>query len=178
MKIHSLILRSLRCAAVWAAALSALAAPFAAHAQIPLQVPQLTGRVVDLAPALTLSQRESLERNLADLEADSGVQVAVLVVKSTAPEPITAFSLRVARTWRLGRPGVGEGVLITLAVADRAVRMEVSNALVDIVPDESARQIVSGAMIPVLRAGKHAEGLAAGIAELALILRCRREGRC
>ena len=41
-----------------------------------------------------------------------GSQIAVLVVRSTAPEPIADFTNRVGAEWKIGRRGVGDGALV------------------------------------------------------------------
>jgi uncharacterized protein len=46
----------------------------------------MTARVTDEAGMLTPEQRRNLEGVLADYEARTGSQIAVLLVKSTAPK--------------------------------------------------------------------------------------------
>src|SRR5207245_1097161 len=66
-------------------------------------VPPLTAQVVDQTGTLTSEQRAELERKLREFELRKGAQIAVLMVRSTAPEPIEQYSLRVVEQWTLGR---------------------------------------------------------------------------
>jgi uncharacterized protein len=77
-------------------------------------VPALTGRVTDAAGMLTPQQRRARIR-AGRLRTRTGSQIAVLLVKSTAPEAIEQYSIRVADAWKLGRKGVDDGVLLVVA---------------------------------------------------------------
>src|SRR5207249_11859817 len=97
----------------------ALASPAAA-----LDVPPLTGRVVDNAHLLPADRTASLSAELAAHEARTGNQVAVLTLPSLEGEPLEEFSHRVATAWKLGRKGTDNGVLILVVPYDRNVRIE------------------------------------------------------
>jgi len=117
------------------------AALLPANAQQVLPVPALTARVVDQTGTLTDAQRSAIEARLADFETQHGSQIAVLLVPTTAPEDIAAYANRVASIWKLGRPGIGDGVVVVLAMRDRTVRLEVARALEGSITD--ARRIGS-----------------------------------
>ncbi|MFP5463099.1 MAG: acyl-CoA dehydrogenase family protein, partial [Gammaproteobacteria bacterium] len=57
---------------------------------------------------LDAATRARIESRLEAFEQRKGSQVAVLMVGSTAPEPIEDFSIRVAEAWKIGR-GLVEG---------------------------------------------------------------------
>ena len=82
-----------------------------AGAQNLVPVPPLKERVTDLAGMLNAEQRTTLENVLAEYETRTGNQIAILLVKSTEPEGIEQYSIRVADAWKLGRKGVDDGVL-------------------------------------------------------------------
>ncbi len=145
-----------------------LAAP--AFAQQP--VPPLTGRVVDQAGLLTEEQRASLASALESIEKRKGAQVAILTVRSTAPEPIETYALRVAETWKLGRGevdgrAVDDGLLVLVASDDRRMRLEVGYGLEGAVPDATAKRIIEERMAPAFRAGDYAGGLRDAVNALA-----------
>ncbi|MBC7453135.1 MAG: TPM domain-containing protein, partial [Massilia sp.] len=98
-----------------------------AHAQLA-PLPPLTGHATDQAGMLAPGQREKLEAVLTDYEAKTGSQIALLLVKSTAPEQIEQYSIRVADAWKHGRKGVDDGVLLLVAkdnpAALRRLRIE------------------------------------------------------
>ncbi|HXF47071.1 MAG TPA: TPM domain-containing protein, partial [Burkholderiaceae bacterium] len=76
-------------------------------------------RVTDTTGTLTAADRQALEEKLAAFEAAHGSQIAILMVASTQPEPIADFAQRVGEAWKIGRAGVGDGLLIVVAKDDR-----------------------------------------------------------
>ena len=156
------------------AALLLAALALAAWAQAELPVPALTARVIDQTGTLTDAQRAALEAKLADFEARSGPQIVLLLVPATAPEDIAAYAQRVADQWKIGRRGVGDGVLLVVAKNERKVRIEVAKALEGAIPDLAARQIIDQQIRPAFRADDYAGGLERAVD--ALIARINGEG--
>jgi len=147
------------------------AALLPANAQQILPVPELTARVVDQTGTLTDAQRSAIEVRLADFEKQHGSQIAVLLVKTTAPEDIAAYANRVASTWKLGRPGVGDGVVVVLAMQDRTVRIEVARALEGAITDAAAKRIIDEHMVPAFRAGDYNGGIVRAVNDLTGLIR-------
>jgi uncharacterized protein len=137
-------------------------------AQQPL--PRLTGRVVDLTSTLTSGERAALEQKLAALEQRKGSQVAILMVKSTQPEAIEPFSLRVAEAWQIGRGKTDDGIVVVVAKDDRRMRIEVGYGLEGAVPDALAKRIIAEQMAPHFRDGDYAGGLSAAVDALAKLI--------
>ena len=134
-------------------------------------VPALSGRVVDLTQTLTASESQALSAKLAALEGEKGSQIAVLLVPTTQPEGIEQYGIRVAETWKLGRKGVDDGILLLIAKQDRALRIEVGYGLEGVVPDAVAKRIIAEIMLPRLRDGDFAGGVNAGVDALINLVR-------
>ena len=124
-------------------------------------VPPLAARVTDLTGTLDAIQLKGIGDKLAALEQAKGSQVAFLMVATTLPEDIASYANRVANEWKIGRKGVGDGVLLIVAKDDRKVRIEVAKTLEGAIPDLAARQIIDEAITPNFRAGNYAAGLLA-----------------
>lgn len=138
----------------------------------PLQtVPPLTARVTDQTATLSAAQRQQLEDKLAAFEFSHGSQIVILLVASTQPEDIAAYANRVFNTWKPGRTGIGDGLLIVVATQDRKVRIEVGRALEGAVPDLAAKQVIDTALTPRFRAGDFAGGLDLAIDQLSALIR-------
>src|SRR5262245_5854578 len=152
--------------ALLAAALVLGALPLAAQQPVP----PLTGRVVDLTSTLTSSERAALDQKLAALEQRKGSQIAVLMVKSTQPEAIEQFSLRVAEAWKIGRAKTDDGIVVVVAKDDRNMRFEVGYGLEGAVPDALAKRIIAEQIRPHFRDGDYAGGLNAGVDALAKLI--------
>jgi uncharacterized protein len=155
--------RSRRWLALIVGAWLTLASSFGA-AQQP--VPPLMGRVVDTTATLSPDALASLDAKLAAFEQRKGSQIAVLLVRTTAPEAIEEYSLRVAEQWRIGRGGVDDGVVLVVALDDRRMRFEVGYGLEGAVPDALARRIIAETIAPRFYEGDYAGGLDAGLEAL------------
>ncbi len=147
--------------------LGLLAALGAAWAQ-PLQpVPALVTPVIDTTGTLLAAQKAALEAKLSALEAAKGSQVVLLMVPTTAPEDIASYANRIGNAWKIGRKGVGDGVLLVVAKDDRKVRIEVAKTLEGAIPDLAAKQIIDEALTPRFKQGDYAGGLDAAVDQLA-----------
>ncbi len=107
--------------------------------------PRITRPVTDLAHALTEGEAQTLTNRLIQHRSSTGVQVAVLIVRSTGGRSIEDFSLRVATTWRGGQVGADDGVLYTLALAQHEHRIEAGRGLAAVFPPERSREILDRA---------------------------------
>ena len=153
----------------WLALAAALVAATAAAPDL-VPVPPLTGRIVDLTGSLTPAQTRELDASLALLEQRKGAQIAVLMLPTTAPEPIETYSIRVAEAWRIGRGGVDDGIVVVVALQDRAMRIEVGYGLEGAVPDAVARRLIEEHFLPGFRQGDYFAGLRAGLGRLVAVV--------
>jgi len=128
-----------------------------------LDVPSLTGRVVDLAHVLPSNTVESLTARLKAHEETTSNQVTVLVLPSLEGEPLESYSHRVATTWKLGQKGADNGVLLLVAMKERKIRIEVGYGLEGALTDARSAQIIRGEIVPRFRAGDAPGGVAAGV---------------
>lgn len=132
-------------------------------------VPALQGRVNDYAGVLG-ANAASIEAKLAAQERASGNQVVVLTVSDLGGRDIESYANDVLHTWKLGRKGVDDGVLIVLAVKDRRARIEVGYGLEGTLTDLASSRILRDTMHPRFAAGDYAGGIDAGVdAVLALL---------
>lgn len=137
-----------------------LAAPAQAR-----EVPVLRARVTDEAGVLG-GRRAALEERLAAYERATGHQFAVLVLRSLQGEVLESYSVRVAEAWRLGDARRDDGLLMLVAVDDRAARIEVGYGLEGAVPDVIAGRVMREHMIPRFKEGDWAGGVEAGLEAL------------
>ncbi|HXY05142.1 MAG TPA: TPM domain-containing protein [Burkholderiaceae bacterium] len=135
-----------------------------------LLVPPPT-RVFDPNGYLTPADRQALESKLAAFEAVQGSQIAILLVASTQPEPIEDFAHRVGEAWKIGRRGIGDGVLIVVAVQDRAARIDVARRLEGAIPDVLAHRLIREKMGPRFAVKDYAGGLSATLDAMFALIR-------
>jgi uncharacterized protein len=154
-----------------------LAVAVAALALVPCasaaarEVPYLSGRVVDEADLLPPASEQAIGEQLARLESETGAQVVVLTVPSLDGQPIEDYAVRVAEAWRLGREKVDDGVLFVVAPGERALRIEVGYGLESKLTDITSKRILDERVVPRLRDGDMAGGVAAGVEAIAVAVR-------
>ncbi len=142
-----------------------------------LEVPYLSGRVVDLARLLPPEAAARIEEKLARLEEETGAQMAVLTIDSLEGESLEDYSLRVAETWQLGRKGHDDGILLLIVKNDRKIRIEVGYGLEGAVPDVLARRVIDNALTPAFRRGDFAGGIERAVEILGGLIRGDEETR-
>jgi uncharacterized protein len=133
------------------------------QAQALQAVPLLSARVIDQTGVLDESARQQIATALAQLEAQRGSQMVVLVVPTTQPEDIAAYAWRVADSWKIGRREVGDGVLLVVALQDRKMRLEVARALEGAIPDLMAKRVIDEVLKPAFVQGQFGAGLLASV---------------
>jgi len=134
------------------------------------RIPALSARVTDLAGTLTAAERQALEDKLAAWEKATGHQLVVLSVPSTQPEPIEAYSIRVADAWKIGRKGNDNGALFLIAKNDKKMRIEVGYGLEGSLTDATARRIIAETVAPFFRQTQFAAGINAGVDQIIAVV--------
>ena len=128
-----------------------------------LDVPPLTGRIVDLAHLLPADVTASLSAELAEHERKTGNQIAVLTLPSLEGEPLEEYSHRVSTTWKLGRKGTDNGVLLLVVPGERRIRIEVGYGLEGALTDAKSSQIIRREIVPHFKSGDFAAGINTGV---------------
>ncbi|HEX9278274.1 MAG TPA: TPM domain-containing protein, partial [Casimicrobiaceae bacterium] len=126
-------------------------------------VPPLRSRVTDLTGTLSASERQALEAKLADWEARTTDQLAILIVPTTKPEPIEQYAIRVAEAWKIGQKGKDDGAILVVAKDDKQMRIEVGYGFEGVLTDLTSRRIIAETIAPLFSKGQFAAGLNAGI---------------
>ncbi|TMG83384.1 MAG: YgcG family protein [Betaproteobacteria bacterium] len=126
-------------------------------------VPPLAARVTDVTGTLSAQERQVLDAKLADWEARTTNQLAVLIVPTTKPETIEEYSLRVAEAWKIGQKGKDNGAVFVIAKNDKQMRIEVGYGLEGELTDVAARRIIGDTVAPLFSRGQFAAGINAGV---------------
>ena len=145
--------------------------PIPVFAQGLQAVSALTARVIDQISTLSAAEASALESRLSAFEQETGAQVVVLMVTTTAPEDIASYANRVANTWKIGRKEIGDGLLLLVAKQDRRIRIEVAKSLEGAVPDLAAKRVIDEAITPHFKQGRFAAGIDAAISQISALIR-------
>ena len=127
--------------------------------------------VMDSANILSIHEEDSIAMLTQALENDIGSQIAVLTIDSLQGERIETYSLRTANSLGLGRATHNDGILITVSLRDRVVRIEVGTGLEQIIKDEIASRLIREQMAPAFREGKFGQGLYKAIEKMTGLIR-------
>ena len=135
----------------------------AALAALAADVPYLSGRIVDNAEILGAATKQKLNAQLKAHETETSNQIAVLTVRSLEGESVESYAEQVFNTWKLGRKGKDNGVLVLVAPTERRMRIEVGYGLEGTLTDVAASRIVRNVMTPRFKAGNYDAGVAEGV---------------
>jgi uncharacterized protein len=140
-----------------------LAAALAAPAARAVEVPYLSGRVVDDAGLLDGAARERIEALLTAYEQRTTAQLVVVTLRTLDGESIEAFAERAFLAWKLGQKGKDNGVLLVVVPDDRKMRIEVGYGLEGALTDAAASRIIRNVLAPAFREKDFAGGIERGL---------------
>ncbi len=109
----------------------------------PLEVPELTGRVVDVAGVLKTTEKQDISNKIRTFETRTkGGQFAVLIIPSLNGTDIQEFGIKVLDKWKIGRKGVDDGLILLIVINDRKRRIEVGYGYEGVITDARAGDIL------------------------------------
>jgi uncharacterized protein len=123
-----------------------------------------TGYVNDYANILSNETKVKLITLFTEIENKTTSQLAVLTIDTTSPFDIETYAVRLFEKWGIGQKGKDNGVLILIAVKDRAIRIEVGYGLEGVIPDALAKNIIEKSIIPFFKKGDYNAGILQGAA--------------
>jgi uncharacterized protein len=147
-----------------------LIASFPQRAPAQIALPKFEALVTDLTGTLTAQQQASLDDKLRQFQARKGAQIAVLMLPSTAPEDIAQFGIRLAESWKVGRKGTDDGLILIVAKDDRAMRFEVGYGLEGALPDALAGRVINESIAPLFKQGDFYGGINAGLDQVIRVI--------
>jgi uncharacterized protein len=136
---------------------------------------KVENRIFDYAMLLSNEQEDSLFQLIERLDNEIGSQIAIATIFSLEGQRIEEYSLKLAEELRLGRAKFNDGILITVAQAERTMRIEVGYGLEKIVRDEIAAQIIREQMAPSFRDEDYAGGLSKGIKKIIKLIEANKD---
>lgn len=143
------------------AALTCLIAPSRSDAR-DIDVPTLTGPVVDLADEIPKDREKTIDAKIREWRRTTGHQMGVLTVPDMQGVDIKEYAHQVGMAWRLGRPGADDSVILIHAVKERKVRIEVAIGLQPILTDGITSPMIQE-ITGSFKRGDFPGGLATGV---------------
>jgi uncharacterized protein len=125
----------------------------------------LADYVSDYAEVLDPGTEARITDTLTLLQADTGVEVRVVTLSRQtdygSDTRIEDFAKDWFNAWGIGDATRNDGILILVAVEDRAMRIALG-AGYPVIYDGRAQRVIDTAMLPEFREGRYAEGIEAG----------------
>ncbi len=135
----------------------------------------IENRILDQADLLTPEQEENIFQLINELDKTIGSQIAILTIDTLMGEAINEFSLRTANQIKLGREKYNDGVLLTIALKNREMRIEVGIGLEKIIKDEIASQIIQDDIAPSFRERDYYNGIKNGVEKIKKLIEDQRD---
>lgn len=129
-------------------------------------LPELTGRFVDNASVAKNDTAQKIENSLKTLEDQTGIQFAVLTVKSLEEYSIEEYANLVFEKWHLGQKEKDNGILLVLAMNEQKVRIETGYGMEQVLTDTKCGLIIRNFMIPSFKQKNFEEGLLLGVEKI------------
>jgi uncharacterized protein len=151
----------------WLAAALSLAVMLAgagfARADDAVTIPAYRGYVNDDAGVLREDTRAKLEAFLDQLQKKTGAEFAVLTVKTTAPLDPAEYKVKAFESWKIGKKGTDEGLLLLVAMEEHKIWFETGYGLEGVLPDGLESRIIRERMTPAMRANDVDGAITAGV---------------
>jgi uncharacterized protein len=147
----------------------ALVVAFAQLASAQEPPPELTQPINDFAKVIDASSARAMDSLIRSLQQASGDVVTVATIRTFAPyATVQEYAVRMFenRGRGIGEKGKDNGVLVLLAVDDRAVWIEVGYDLEQFITDGFAGETSRQHMVPEFRRGRYGPGLLAGVSRV------------
>ena len=135
-----------------------------------LELPTLTGRVVDNAGLLDNPTKARLSSMLAAHEQATSEQVVVVTVPNLQGRSIEEFGVQLGRAWGIGQQGEDNGALLIVAPEERKVRIEVGYGLEGRLTDAQSSLIINGIIVPAFQQGDFSRGITEGTEAIIQVL--------
>jgi uncharacterized protein len=116
------------------------------------------GFVNDFAGIIDASTRSAMEAMLRNLQAQTGIEIAVVTVNSLGDRSIEEYANELFRQWGVGGKQENTGLLLLVAPNERQYRIEVGYGLEADIPDGLAGEI-GRRMKPYFRQQAYGDGI-------------------
>lgn len=134
--------------------------------------PPPVGYVNDYADLYSPAETDSLEKIIGSFEKKTTAQIALIVFKAymVPKDSLEALTLRIGKTWGVGRKETNNGVVIGICPEYRKMTIRNGYGIEKIMSDEETKEIIDRYFIPAFKESKYFEGTVAGLQALIEIL--------
>jgi uncharacterized protein len=118
----------------------------------------------DYAHVVSPAVADQLNQKLENFERDSSCQIVVAVFPTMQTDSsIEDYTLRIARSWKIGQKAKNSGAVLFVFVQDHKMFIQVGYGLEGALPDSLCKRIIANEISPRFKQGDFHGGLTAGI---------------
>jgi uncharacterized membrane protein YgcG len=130
--------------------------------------------VADVANKLSSSDLLKLNSQINKVNRSSANEIAVLIIQSLENESIPEVAHTTFNTWKVGKKGLDNGILIVIAVDDKRSRIEVGRGVEGDLTDLQSNDIIRTKLNPLLKSGDFYTGLSDTIDAISKTIESRK----
>ena len=128
--------------------------------------PKPQGRVNDFAGVLDAPSKAQLQAIIAQVEAQTSDEFAVVTVKSLDGLSVEEYANGLFHQWGIGKKGKDNGLLVLICPQERKIRIEVGFGLEEKVTDGTCGTIIRHYFTPAFKQGDYGKGAVEGLQKL------------
>lgn len=122
--------------------------------------------VNDYTNTLPADELSHLEAQIQAFTDSTGHQMTVVIENSLDGDDLFDYSQRLAQAWGIGSKEHNNGLLLYIALQDRALRIHVGYGLEGVVTDALSKRIIERTLKPRFQQGQYSEGIHDAVAIL------------
>jgi len=129
--------------------------------------PSPTAYFNDYAHVVSTNTASQLNQTLENFERQTSEQIVVAVFpKMQSDSSVEDYTVRVARSWKVGQKGKNNGAVLFVFIQDHRMFIQVGYGLESVLPDALCKRIIDEQIVPRFKAGDYDAGLTAGVQSL------------
>lgn len=121
---------------------------------------------------LSAPEKTRLRHLVESIERETGVEIATLIL--VREDDVARFARAYFDHVGIGKRGRDNGVLVLIAIDNRAIHIELGRGLAAAIRPEDAQRIIEFVIAPQFRHARFGEGLARGVEALGHLVRRER----
>ncbi len=127
-------------------------------------VPDYQGPVNDYASVIGELEENELEVKLIKEAAqENGVEIAVVTLTNLGQEPVENVSQQIFDSWKIGKAGLHNGVLLLITIEDRQLRIQTGYGAEVFLTDSVSGAIIRDKIVPFLKESNYSGAVMAGV---------------
>ena len=147
-----------------------LAILFLATIALANDLPRPRGYLNDFAGVVDSRNAQQIESVCTSVKKSTGVEIAVVIIKSLEGASLEQEALRYLEGWGVGEKGKDNGVVILVAQKEQRIRIETGYDIEGVLPDGKAGEIIRYDIAPRFKQGDYGGGLLAAVYKIGKIV--------